>query len=37
MSSFVNVIFRLPEDPAEARAFLDSIGEATTRSVPCEL
>ena len=36
MSSFVNVIFRLPEDPAEARAFLDSIGEAFENDKPLQ-
>ena len=36
MSSFVNVIFRLPEDPAEARAFLDSIGEAFENDKPVD-
>lgn len=34
MSSFVNVIFRLPEDPAKARTFLDSIGEAFEHDKP---
>ena len=36
MSSFVNVIFRLPEDPAEARAFLDCIGEAFENDKPLQ-
>ena len=36
MSSFVNVIFRLPEDPAKARSFLDSIGEAFENDKPLQ-
>ncbi|EPO0503424.1 TPA: hypothetical protein SL372_003134 [Pseudomonas aeruginosa] len=34
MSSFVNVIFRLPEDPTNARAFLDSITDAFDNDKP---
>lgn len=36
MSSFVNVVFRLPEDPANARAFLDSIGAAFEHNTPLQ-